>query len=113
MRGSVGRLSKNGSRLLKLVTVASDAERCQIGRVERSATLLEAANVMDLKRTASTAPRAGVAVTCDNCDPHLLPLSRPPQHPRWLGVALLLSLPLAVGTRAGRRILFDPRADGT
>jgi hypothetical protein len=59
--------------------MTTNAKRYEIARVERSAALLETANVMHLELgVGSAASRTGVAITLDNGCPHLLPSTAAP-----------------------------------
>jgi hypothetical protein len=89
--GSVVAHSKNRRRPAELLTMTTNAKRYEIARVERSAALLEAANVMHFELgVGSAASRTGVAVTLDNGCSHLLPSAAAPQPARRLSVAFPL-----------------------
>jgi hypothetical protein len=91
--------------------MTTNAKRYEIARVERSAALLEAANVMHLELgVGSAASRTGVAVTLDNGCSHLLPSAAAPQPARRLSVAFSLPLTLAGRARPARRVRLDPLA---
>jgi hypothetical protein len=74
----VDRVSKKAPSSVWLLTVTTNAKRYEIARVERSAALLEATNVMYLKLGVGSATSRTDGITLDNGCPHLLPSSAAP-----------------------------------